>query len=193
MPRIYLIRHAHPAARWGEDADPGLDAAGQRQAEAAARTVAETLDRLPIYTSPLRRCRETAHALEHLWQQSAEVLEPVSELPSPPLDLRARQDWLRQAMQGTWHELNDFAPAGSPDYLAWRRTLLDSLANLPHDCVVFTHFIAINAAVAAAHSREDVVCFRPDHASITCVQTENGILRLVELGREADTTILARA
>jgi broad specificity phosphatase PhoE len=192
MPKLYLIRHARPAASWGEDVDPGLDAAGQEQAEAAARTLALTLDRLRIYTSPLRRCRETARPLELLWQRSAEVYEPVAELPSPPLDLRARQQWLRQSMRGTWRELSDLAPAGSPDYLVWRQTLLDSLARLPHDCVVFTHFIAINVAVAAAHSREDVVCFQPDHASITCVEVENGILRLVELGREANTTVLAR-
>ena len=77
-------------------------------------------------------------------------------------------------MQGTWRELNDLAPAGSPDYLAWRQTLLDSLARLPQDSVVFSHFIAINVAVAAAHARDDVVCFRPDHASITCVEAGNG-------------------
>ena len=95
-------------------------------------------------------------------------------------------------MQGTWRELNDLAPAGSPDYIAWRQTLLDSLTRLPEDSVVFSHFIAINVAVAAAHSREDVVCFRPDHASITCVEAGNGGLRPVELGREADTMVLAR-
>ena len=192
MPKLYLIRHARPAAGWGEDADPGLDATGEQQAEAASQILAQTLDRLPIYTSPLRRCRETARPLERLWQQSAEVLEPVAELPSPTLDLPARQQWLRQAMQGTWRELNDLAPAGSPDYIAWRQTLLDSLTRLPEDSVVFSHFIAINVAVAAAHSREDVVCFRPDHASITCVEAGNGGLRLVELGREADTMVLAR-
>ena len=192
MPKLYLIRHARPAAGWGEDADPGLDATGEQQAEAASRTLAQTLDRLPIYTSPLRRCRETGRPLERLWQRSAEVLEPVAELPSPTLDLPARQQWLRQAMQGTWRELNDLAPAGSPDYIAWRQTLLDSLTRLPEDSVVFSHFIAINVAVAAAHSREDVVCFRPDHASITCVEAGNGGLRLVELGREADTMVLAR-
>jgi len=192
MPKLYLIRHARPVAGWGEDADPGLDAIGEQQAEAASRVLAQTLDRLPIYTSPLRRCRETARPLERLWQRSAEVLEPVAELPSPTLDLPARQQWLRQAMQGTWRELNDLAPAGSPDYIAWRQTLLDSLTRLPEDSVVFSHFIAINVAVAAAHSREDVVCFRPDHASITCVEAGNGGLRLVELGREADTMVLAR-
>lgn len=191
MPKLYLIRHARPAAGWGEDADPGLDAIGQQQAKAAALSLAQTLDRMPIYTSPLRRCRETAHPLEQLWQLPAQVFEPVAELPSPRLDLGARQEWLRQAMQGTWHELNDLAPAGSPDYLAWRRTLLDSLASLPHDCVVFSHFIAINVAIAATYSRDDVVCFRPDHASITCVEAESGILRLVEFGREADTAVLS--
>jgi broad specificity phosphatase PhoE len=193
MPKLYLIRHGRPAAGWGEEADPGLDATGQQQAEAAARTLAQTLNPTPIYTSPLRRCRETARPLERLWQRPAEVFEPAAELPSPPLDLRARQQWLQQAMRGTWRELNDLAPAGSPDYLAWRQTLLDSLARLPRDSVVFSHFIAINVAVGAAHSREDVVCFRPDHASITCVEAGNGSLRLVELGRQADTTVLARA
>ncbi|MET0153477.1 MAG: histidine phosphatase family protein [Candidatus Binatia bacterium] len=192
MARLHLIRHARPAAGWGEHADPGLDVTGQRQAEEASRTLARALERVPIYTSPLRRCRETARPLERLWLRSAAVFEPVAELPSPPLPLQARQQWLRQVMSGTWRDLNDLAPAGSPDYLAWRQTLLDSLERLPHDCVVFSHFIAINVAVGAALSREDVVCFRPDYASITCVEAENGGLRLVDLGRQADTTILAR-
>ena len=192
MPKIYLIRHGRPTASWGEDPDPGLDSVGQQQAEAAARTLSQALGRMPIYTSPLRRCRETAHPLERLWQRSAEVLEPVAELPSPPLDLQSRQQWLRRAMQGTWRELSDFASAGWPDYLAWRQTLLDSLGRLAQDSVVFSHFIAINVAVGAAHAREDVVCFRPDHASITCVEVASGSLRVVELGRQADTTVLAR-
>lgn len=192
MPKLYLIRHARPAAGWGEEEDPSLDATGQQQAEAAARTLARTLDCMPIYTSPLRRCRETARPLERLWRRSAQVFEPVAELPSPPVPPRARQQWLRRVMQGKWPELNDLVPAGSPDYLAWRQTLLDSLDRLPQNSVVFTHFIAINVAVAAALSREDVVCFWPDHASITCVEAGNGSLRLVDLGRQADTTILAR-
>jgi broad specificity phosphatase PhoE len=193
MPKLYLIRHARPAASWGEEADPGLDATGRQQAEAAARTLAQRLERAPIYTSPLRRCRETALPLEALWQRSAEVFEAVAELPSPRLDLPTRQQWLRRAMLGTWRELSDLAPAGSPDYLGWRQALLDSLTRLPQDSVVFSHFIAINVAVAAAHAREDVVCFQPDHASITCVEAVNGTLRLIELGREAETTILGRA
>ena len=192
MARLYLIRHARPTASWGEAEDPGLDATGQRQAEAAARTLVQALERMPIYTSPLRRCRETASPLERLWERSAELFEQVAELPSPPLDLQARGNWLKQAMQGTWWQLSDSAPPGSPDYLAWRQTLLDSLVRMPRDSVIFSHFIAINAIVGAAHSRDDVVCFRPDYASITAVEAEAGSLRVVELGREADTSVLAR-
>jgi broad specificity phosphatase PhoE len=120
------------------------------------------------------------------------VLEPVAELPSPPLPPEARRQWLRRAMSGTWQDLAGLAPTGSPDYLAWRLALLDSLARLPHDSVVFSHFIAINAAVGAALCRDDVVCFWPDYASITCVETVNGSLRLIGLGRQAETTIFAR-
>ena len=74
---------------------------------------------------------------------------------------------------------------GSPDYLAWRSTLLDSLHRPPSRLRGFTHFIAINVVVAAEHARDDVVCFRPDHASITCVEAVNGGLRLIELGRRS--------
>ena len=64
MSRLYLIRHGKPAAVWGEaDEDPGLDAAGRAQAEAAR----DYLMSLPqaerpsrVFSSPLRRCRETA-------------------------------------------------------------------------------------------------------------------------------------
>lgn len=95
-------------------------------------------------------------------------------------------------MLGTWRDLNRLAPPGSPDYLAWRQMLLNSLARMPRDSVIFSHFIAINVVVGAAQSRDEVVCFRPDHASITRVETEDQRVRLLELGRESGTTILAR-
>ena len=192
MARLYLIRHARPAANWGEEPDPGLGATGREQAEAVARSLWQTLEPMPIYTSPLCRCRETANPLERLWQRPAEVLEQVAEIPSPPVDLRGRQQWLKETMLGTWRDVNRLAPPGSPDYLAWRQTLLSSLARMPRDSVIFSHFIAINVVVGAAQSRDEVVCFRPDHASITCVEIENQSVRLLELGRQSNTTILER-
>jgi broad specificity phosphatase PhoE len=192
MPRIYLVRHARPAAAWGDDPDPGLDALGMTQATAVAQQLAKTTAHAPVYSSPLRRCRETSLPLCGLWKSAATVLPSVAEIPSPPVDREAKREWLTVAMQGTWRELHERAPAGSIDYLDWRQGVVAALCALPHDCVVFTHFIAINVAAAAAQRREEVVCFRPDHASVTVLDASTGGLRLVELGREAQTGVLAR-
>jgi broad specificity phosphatase PhoE len=182
MPRLHLVRHAKPAAGWGQEADPGLDPVGHAQARTAAERLAQALQPLPIYTSPLRRCCETARPLADLWRREPRVFASVAEIPSPPLDLPARHEWLTAATRGTWADLQASAPPGSIDYLAWRRTLLDSLLALTHDCVIYSHYIAINT----------VVCFRPDHASVTVLETRDLGLHLVELGREADTLVLPR-
>ena len=192
MPRIYLVRHAKPAAAWGDDPDPGLDALGTRQATTVAQQLAKTTAHAPVYSSPLRRCRETSLPLCELWRSAATVLPSVAEIPSPPVDREAKREWLTLAMQGTWRELHARAPAGSINYLDWRQSVVDALCALPHDCVVFTHFIAINVAAAAAQQREEVVCFRPDHASVTVFDAGAKGLHLVELGREAQTGVLAR-
>jgi broad specificity phosphatase PhoE len=191
MPRIYLVRHAKPAAAWGDDPDPGLDALGTTQASATAQQLAKATQ-IPVYTSPLRRCRETSHALCELWKCDASVLPSVAEIPSPIVDRDARREWLNTAMHGTWGELHERSPPGSIDYLEWRRSVIAALQGLPHDCVVFTHYIAINVAVGAAQQREEVVCFRPDHASVTVFDASAHGLRLVELGREAQTGVLTR-
>jgi len=192
MPRLYLVRHAKPAASWGEDPDPGLDATGISQARATAQELAGSLSRLPLYTSPLRRCRETAEPLAQHWFCNAVTMPLVAEIPAPPLDLAARHDWLIAAMRGSWQQLHENAPAGSIDYLQWRRRLAESLATIDHDCVICTHFIDINVAAGAAQARDEVVCFRPDHASITVIGNDGGRLRLIELGRQAETLVLTR-
>ena len=116
----------------------------------------------------------------------------VAEIPSPPLAAQARREWLTAAMHGTWREMHARAPAGSIDYLDWRRSVVDALLALRYDCVVFTHYIAINVAAGAAQNREEVVCFRPDHASVTVIETGARGLQLVRLGREAQTGVLTR-
>jgi broad specificity phosphatase PhoE len=190
MPRIYLVRHAKPAAAWGDDPDPGLDALGVTQAAAVTQQLAKATTHAPIYSSPLRRCRETALPLCELWGRDATVLPSVAEIPSPPVGREAKREWLTAALNGTWDELQQQAPAGSIDYLNWRRSVVEALQALPHDCVVFTHYIAINVAAGAAQRREQVLCFRPDHASVTVIETGMHGLRLVELGREAGTGVL---
>jgi broad specificity phosphatase PhoE len=105
-------------------------------------------------------------------------------VPSPPLSLKERQEWLRKAMTSDWASLQASAPPGSPDYSAWRSALLDSVQAMAGDAVIFSHFIAINVVVGAATNSDRVLNFRPDHASITTVDvTEQGVA-IKSLGRE---------
>ena len=192
MPTLYFVRHAKPAASWGEDPDPGLDPTGHEQADATAKSLAQRAAGLPILTSPMRRCRETAQPLEARWSSTAALFSAVAEIPSPPLPLGERHKWLIAAMAGTWQEMQASAPPQSPDFLSWRDDLLAAVQRIPEDAVLFSHFIAINAIVGAARGMDDVVCFRPDHASVTVVDTSSGAFRIVELGREAVTSVLTR-
>lgn len=188
MATLYLIRHAKPAATYGDSVDPGLDDKGREQAVAAANEIKALPNRLPVYTSPLRRCRETAQPLADLWGIQPIVFPEIGEIPSPPLSLPERQIWLRNGMASDWANLQASAPEGSPNYAAWRRTLVDSLSAMASDAVIFSHFIAINAAVGSAMGNEQVITFRPDHASITVISTGEGKLTVASLGREVGAT-----
>jgi len=187
MTVLYLVRHAKPAATWGEATDPGLDAQGAVQAEQRAVDLKTRLAPLRLYTSPLRRCVETARPLAALWKVEAAILSPVAEIPSPPLQSADRQTWLAQVSRGTWQELQANAPSGSPDFLAWRSTLLTTLCNTTSDSVIYTHYIAINVAVGAAQEHDRVLSFRPGHASVTTLEVTNGRIAIRELGAEGSS------
>ncbi|MEW6019055.1 MAG: histidine phosphatase family protein [Pseudomonadota bacterium] len=189
MPRLYLIRHGKPAASWGgHDDDPGLDDTGRGQAEAAR----DILLGLPpaqrpklVVSSPLARCRETAEPTARALGVEVEIDPAVGEIPTPAaLAPDARPEWLRQAFQGRWQDI-----AGDLDYDAWRRTIAASLV-ARGDTAVFSHFVAINAVVSHLTGDDRVVGFRPDHTSITILETDGQTLRLVERGREASTGVL---
>jgi broad specificity phosphatase PhoE len=192
MPTLYLVRHAKPAAGWGEDLDPGLDSTGHAQAQATSNLLANRTSALAILTSPMKRCRETALPLAQAWNSAASVFPAVAEIPAPPLGLAERRDWLVKAMAGTWRELQDSAPPHSPDFLSWRADLLAAVQRVPEPAVIYSHFVALNAIVGAARGSDDVVCFRPDYASVTVIDTDGGSIRIVELGREAITNVLTR-
>ncbi|WP_420561552.1 histidine phosphatase family protein [Tepidicaulis sp.] len=194
MPRIYMIRHGKAAAGWDADADPGLDDLGRKQAEAAADDIEKRVGApLPVLSSPLRRCRETAAPLSGRWGLQP-VIEPrVAEVPSPVEDLRARGEWLRSIMAGTWA---DAVAAGDGKHtaydsklLAWRQSVVDALLELENDTVIFSHFIAINVALGHAVEDPRVICFKPDNGSITVFETKGSTLSLLEQGREADTKV----
>jgi broad specificity phosphatase PhoE len=189
MPRLYLIRHGKPASTWGgADDDPGLDETGRAQAGAArdwllSRPPGERPDR--VVSSPLKRCRETAQPMADALGVTVEIDPLVGEIPTPAaLHPTERPSWLKQVFQGTWGEIQ-----GDLDYDAWRREMVASL-HARGDTAVFSHYVAINAVVSHLLGDDRVLSFRPDHTSITVLETDGTNLVLVEKGREAATGVL---
>ena len=178
---LLLVRHGKAAAGWGDDPDPGLDDVGRAQAEAVADRLA-SLGPLPIVTSPLRRTRETAAPLAARWGVEARIDPAVGEIRSPTDDLAERAAWLRTAMAGTWTQLGG-------EYPAWRRSVVDALLLLDRDTVVFTHFVAINAAVGAALGDDRLVCFHPDNGSVTMLRASKDELSVLAFGDQATTEV----
>ena len=189
MSRLYLIRHARPASTWGQgEADPGLDLEGARQ----ALSVRDALLALPraerptrVVSSPLRRCRETAAPLAHALGVPVEIDAAVGEIPTPAaLAPEGRAAWLKAAFGGRWGEIE-----GDLDYDGWRHSVAQALLARA-GAAVFSHFVAINGVVTAVEGREEVVAFRPDHASVTVLDSDGEVLTLVAKGREARTSVI---
>lgn len=180
MSRIYMIRHGKPSSTWGgHDDDPGLDEVGRAQAEEAARTLL-ALRPTRVISSPLRRCRETAEPLARLLGVEVEIDPNVGEVPTPAdLDPAARPDWLRRVFGGTWADA---------DLGAWRAGVAQAVLN-HSGAAVFSHYVAINAAVSSALDDDRVMGFRPDHCSITVFEAGERLI-LVQKGREAATQVL---
>ena len=189
LARLYLIRHGRPASTWGEaDEDPGLDEVGLAQAR-AARDILLSGPQLErprlVVSSPLRRCRETAAPLAEALGLLPEIDARVGEIPTPrALSAEERPLWLRTAFQGTWAAIR-----GDLDYEAWRTEVAQSLVSRG-GTAVFSHYVAINAVVSTLLGEDRVLAFRPDHASITVLETDGITLRLVSRGEEAATSVL---
>ena len=187
MPLLYLIRHGRVADDSVTPDDPELSRLGQQQADAVARELQVRLPRpLPILSSPMRRCRETATPLAELWQQQPLIEPRVIEVPSPPGI--ARQDWLERALASTWTELELQDP--SQQLARWRQGVREAILACREDTAIFFPYVPITAIVGLATQRDRVVCFKPDNASVTVIETGAGGIRLVELGREVATRVV---
>ncbi len=189
MNRVHVIRHGKPAATWGGgDEDPGLDGTGLLQALAIAKELLVLpQDQRPtrVVSSPLRRCRETAEPLADALGVQIVVDPRVGEIPTPAaLSHEDRPDWLRQAFGGRWDEIQ-----GDLDYVAWTESVAAALREHA-GAAVFSHFVALNAAVGVATGQAEVMAFRPDHCSRTVFDVEGERLILVAKGREAQSQVL---
>ncbi len=181
MTRILMIRHGQAAASFTDDADPGLSPLGHTQAEAAAEALRPELP-LAMVSSPLKRAYQTAEALQAIQGGDIRIEPRVSEIPSPGLSITQRGPWLQSIMTGNWSDQSE-------DLLAWRHAFFTCLTTQKEDCVIFSHFVAINVAVGLAEGVDQVAIFRPDNTSVTELQTDGNALRVISRGSEAITRV----
>ncbi len=181
MAIIFMVRHGRAAGSYSDDLDPGLDELGQTQATQACDQLLVSLP-LSILSSPLRRARETAEPLALSLGAEISIEKRVSEIPSPGLSLQERGPWLQTVMQGKWQDQ-------TKELQRWQQSMRDCLLELKEDTAIFTHFVAINAMVAAATNNSSVLVFKPDNGSITQFDTGAGELRLLNRGKDAVTHV----
>ena len=183
MTRIWLVRHAEPAAAWGDHDDPGLSLLGARQADELAARLTDA-SRCPacVVSSPLTRARETAAPLAARLGRAVRVDPRVGEIPTPAGASTTRTAWLRDVLSQRWADVDGVARA-------WRQRVLDALLEAG-DAVVASHFVAINVAVGAATGDDRVRCCSPTHTSVTELGVADGALTLIRLGAEAPATIV---
>jgi broad specificity phosphatase PhoE len=112
-------------------------------------------------------------------QQLALIIEPGVQLISSPM-VRAQQT--AQPLAQTWSEQEEMVRA-------WHQALLQELWQVRQPAVVFTHFMVLNAIVAALTGDDRVVCYLPDNASVTTVQWSGRDLQLLELGQQLKTVV----
>ncbi len=178
---ITLVRHGKAAAGW-EDADPPLDDTGRTQADVMASLVGE--GPRPLFTSPLRRARETAEAIERRWRIAATVEPGVGEVTAPMEGLEDRVAWIGPFLRGT------YAEAGVV-YENWRDSVLAVLGALPDGAVVVSHFVAINVAIGKAWADDRVMCQPVNNCSVTVVEIDDASdeWRVLALGDAATTFV----
>jgi len=183
MAIVRMVRHGEASAGYSEHPDPGLSDRGRHQAEAVADEL-QTLGPLLVVSSPMARARETAGPLAARWRRDITIDPAVSEIPSPAgLGPAQRGPWLQLAMAGTWDDSTD-------EVRAWRDGVAAALIAIATDAVVYSHFVAINAAISIATDALSMRCRHVDHCSVTTFDTTSGHLTLIDEGRESHTTVL---
>ena len=189
---LYLVRHAKPAAAWGAGSrsrarSPSVDAQARAGGAAAGASAAR---RMPVYTSPLRRCRETAGPLCELWRCERTCAAVGGGNSFAAARSRGAS---RVADRGDARHLGAScttnAPAGSIDYLRLAaQRCVDALhgaaARLRHLHALHRDQRRGRRGATARGSR--VLPARIMRRS-RCSRRGSGGLRLVELGREAET------
>lgn len=173
--QLWLIRHALPERVEGVvgGADPGLAEAGHEQAARLAAWLAP-VPFTAVWSSPLRRARETAAPLAAAlgmdpvvdddlaeWDREADAYIPLEEL-------KAEGD-------PRWQELVDGTWAGEDEGAAFAERLIAAMERIvaSHpggDVAVVCHGGVINVYLAHVLGLAEAMFFHPDYTSVSRVR-----------------------
>ncbi len=168
---LVLIRHALPITVIGADgpADPELTALGHDQAASVAEWLrAEHFDAL--YTSPLRRARQTAAPMA---QQRR--LEPIVRAGLAEYDQHSAEyvplEELRQTNYELWRETMRTGAYGADDPVAFQEVVVGAIDTIIDEnpgkrVALVCHGGVINAWAAHVLAMPTVFFFQPGYTSI---------------------------
>ena len=189
---LFIVRHGDAIP--GEDEiipsgiydDLPLSRTGREQAQALAMRLG-SVQFAAIYSSPLRRCRETAAPLAERLSMTPIIVEDIKEirigeirpLPSDGKDLAALTKALQERQldivrlageNGNWDVIKDSEPSK-----AFRKRVVDALDEIARKhigarVVVFAHGGVVNAYVAEVLGLEKDFFFPAANTSITVVR-----------------------
>jgi probable phosphoglycerate mutase len=157
LPALLLLRHgqikANRQGRWHGSTDSPLTWRGRRQAARTARHLARKVPLHAIYSSPLKRCRDTAAAVARLTGLEVQPLEDLREYAIGEWeDLRFRQlaeefDFVNAAIADT-----SFAPPGGESLQAVAQRIVPVLHHVhgQHDDGERVLLVGHGAALAVA-------------------------------------------
>jgi probable phosphoglycerate mutase len=171
---LLLIRHGLPVRieDAGQPADPELSVEGHEQAEALAQWMRdERID--AIYSSPLRRARETAEPLAAARELDVVVDEELAEFDReshfyiPVEELKATNDprWL-DLVEGRW------GADGEVDPFTFRRVVVEAVervitANPSRTVAIVCHGGVINAYMSHVLHLDTIMFFEPYYTSVS--------------------------
>lgn len=170
--RLWLIRHPRPAVAPGicyGSTDLGL--AGDPAADAAALRglLPAPSSGVPLYSSPLARCRLLAQALH-----PAPILDArIREIDFGDWEMRAWDDLDRAAIDAWAADPDGFAPPGGEAVAALRARVLDFLATLPGaaaGAVLVAHAGVIKVCAAELAGERDWFGLRFDYGAASLIE-----------------------
>lgn len=166
----------------GEPHDPGLGPAGLAGSDAVADRLAAAVAPCRLRSSPLRRAQETAAPLARRWGAVVDVDPVIREVPSPTRSLAERSQWLRSSLSGRWDDAGD-------EVVGWRDAIVAAARAVEAPEVWFTHFVVINALVAAITGSDRVTVVRPGYCGVLELVVSGGDVSIVALPGGEESTI----